>query len=73
MRLDDSIARPSELLGQEAQENVLDAWMASLQEHEVVADNGASLRVLECRDCGRPSSTRQEEKRFAILLPAQIR
>ena len=47
VRLDDSVAGSANLLGQQPEENVLHTRMASLEAREVVAENRASLSVLE--------------------------
>ncbi len=47
VRLDDSAAGSANLLGQQPEENVLHTRMASLEAREVVAENRASLSVLE--------------------------
>jgi large subunit ribosomal protein L30 len=69
VRLDDPVARPPELVCEQAQEHVLDAGMTSLELREVVPEHRARLSVLERGDGRRAPGVGEQQGELAERLP----
>ena len=68
VRLDDAIRRAPKLLGEQAQEHVLDTGVLPLQEREVVAEDRTRLPRLERLDRRRAPGVGEEESQLAEAL-----
>ena len=68
MRLDDPVARAANLLGEQPQEHVLHARVASLEAREVVAKDRPGLAGLERRHRCRATFARQEQRELPERL-----
>jgi hypothetical protein len=67
--LDEALARPAQLLGEQPQEDVLHAGVALLKANELVPEHGASLTVLEGRDRRRAARLRRKQRELAERFP----
>ena len=69
VRLHDPVARPAQLLGEQAEQDVLHTGVASLEAREVVSVDGARLTVLERRHRRAAALVRGEQRELAERVP----